>query len=179
MSAGLDGRCMAVPVDSALKGAQLWVPDLVATSTERLLTSYGGGDDHEGIVFWGGLETPQGSVALIAFAPSAVTTYGSFRTDCRANVELMSGLAEHGLTLVAQVHSHPGDWVDHSDGDDTGALVRFDGFWSVVVPEYAHSGMQPLHRCGVHLFGGGRFLRLSTAAVMARVHVLPPEVDLR
>lgn len=173
------GRARPVPIDDRQVAPSLWIPEPLLLETERLLRSYGGEEDHEGIVYWGGIENPAGAVALTAVSPTASTTWGSFRTEAEANADLVVALAGLDLTLVAQVHSHPGDWVDHSDGDDTGALVRFAGFWSLVVPDFANAGMRPLYKIGVHLFGDGAFRRLGNQALKARVHVLPAAVDLR
>lgn len=171
-------RLLPIPVDAKRRGPQLWVPVAVAKKTESLLRSYGKGR-HEGVVYWGGVESPGGSVVTTALSPRAATTWGSFQTDVDANFEVVGALSRMGLTLVAQVHSHPGSWVDHSEGDDAGALVRFEGYWSVVVPQYAKHGMQPLGMCGVHLFQGGAFCRLSSDALEGRVHLLPAGIDLR
>ena len=42
-----------------------------------------------------------------------------------------------------------------------GALVKFAGYWSLVVPHFCGEGLRPLTRCGVHLFYQGRFARLT------------------
>lgn len=173
------GRLLPILIDGRLGGPRLWIPEPVLSETERLLRSYGGTEDHEGIVYWGGVETPGGAVALTALSPTAATTWGSFQTEASANADVVLTLARHELSLVAQVHSHPGDWVGHSDGDDAGALVRFQGFWSLVVPQYARAGMLPLQSVGIHLFEDGAFRRLGWEAVAARVRVLPAMVDLR
>jgi hypothetical protein len=116
---------------------------------------------------------------VAAVSPTASTTWGSFSTDLRSNAALIDALAQFELTLVAQVHSHPGNWVDHSDGDDAGAIVRFDGFWSLVVPNFARGGMLPLSAVGVHVFADGAFRRLSQGALAARVRAVPAAIDLR
>src|SRR5437867_1627638 len=176
MSGGRNGR---ISVDQRVDGPRLWLPEGVVLETERRLRSYCGPEEHEGVVYWGGTETPGGPVVLTALSPTAATTRGSFRTDADANTTLVLTLARLDLVLVAQVHSHPGDCVDHSDGDDSGALVRFQGFWSLVVPQFARSGMQQLSRLGIHLYDAGQFRRLSSEAVTARVRILPGAVDLR
>jgi hypothetical protein len=173
------GRQLPVPLDDRRVGPSLWIPEGVLIETERLLRSYGGEEDHEGIVYWGGIESPRGSCAVTAVSPTASTTWGSFRTELQANVDLIDALAQLELTLVAQVHSHPGRWVDHSDGDDTGAIVRFAGFWSLVVPEFAKNGMRPLSGVGVHLFADGAFRRLKPDALAMRVRIIPGALDLR
>lgn len=179
MTARRGGREAPVPVDSDLHGPTLHLTEPAVLETERLLKTYGGDDEHEGIVLLGGLETAKGAVAMTALSPRAVTTYGSFSTDTEANTDVVIMLARMGLTLVGQVHSHPGRWVDHSDGDDEGALVRFEGYWSLVVPVFAREGMRPLGRCGVHVFRSGEFQRLTPEAVDARLQLVPVAIDLR
>lgn len=174
----IGGRAGSVPSDDARSGRHLLIAESALTDTERLLRTYGRGQ-HEGIVYWGGLESTGVSAVLCAFAPDASTGRGFFRTEAEANARLVDELGRRSLTLVAQVHSHPGTWIDHSNGDDLGALVRFEGFWSVVVPSYAVAGMRPLAANGVHLFAGGQFMRLTDEAVGARVQVVPTSVDLR
>ena len=173
------GRTRPMSVDHRVDGPRLWLPEGVVLKTARLLRSYCGPEEHEGVVYWGGMETPGGPVVLTAMSPTAATTWGSFRTDSDANAKLVLTLARLDLVLVAQVHSHPGDWVDHSDGDDSGALVRFQGFWSLVVPHFARGGMQHLSNLGIHLYDAGEFRRLSNEAAAARVRILPAAVDLR
>jgi hypothetical protein len=175
----MGGRLRPMMHDDHAAGPRLWIPGRLASSTARLLRTYGGLDEHEGIVYWGGIETHEGAVGLVALSPVAATTWGSFQTDADAHAGLVSHLARLNLTLVAQIHSHPGEWVDHSDGDDVGALVRFPGFWSIVVPRFAREGMLEPARLGIHLFQDGAFRRLGATAVASRVRVLPSLVDLR
>jgi hypothetical protein len=173
------GRSRTIPEDADLSGPHLYLPTAVVAETERLLRSYGGEEDHEGVIYFGGAEIADGAIAMLALSPTATTTRGSFQTDIDANTEVVRSLGELNLSLVGQVHSHPGHWVDHSNGDDEGALVRFDGYWSLVVPAFAHAGMRPLKQCGVHLFREGKFKRLTEAAIGARLHLVPTAIDLR
>lgn len=173
------GRLRPISADTSVIGRRLLLAHAIVPEIATILRSYGGNEAHEGAVYLGGVETAHQSVALLAIAPIATTIRGSFRTDLAANTAVVSTLATCGLTLIGQVHSHPGDWVDHSDGDDRGALVKFEGYWSVVVPTFARRGLLPLTRCGIHLYGQGRFARLTDTAVDARVRVIPQSVDLR
>ncbi len=173
------GRLTPIPLDTSVTGRRLVLPRAIVPEIAKILRSYGDGEAHEGVVYLGGMETADQSVALVAIAPVATTTRGSFRTDVAANAAVVSTLATQGLILIGQVHSHPSDWIDHSDGDDEGALVRFEGYWSLVVPAFARQGLLPLTGCGIHLYRQGRFVRLTNAAVAARVRVIPEAVDLR
>jgi hypothetical protein len=177
---GKGGRLYPVPTESALSGPKLFIPESVVAELDRLLPSYGGEADHEGVLYLGGFEVPRaGSAVSVALAPNADTSWGSFVTDLDANSAVVNALGDLSLGLVGQIHSHPGEWVDHSDGDDEGALVRFEGYWSIVVPRFAARGVRPLSGCGVHLFTQGAFRRLTAEAVERRVRVLPAALDLR
>jgi hypothetical protein len=46
-------------------------------------------------------------------------------------------LASRRDRVVAQVHTHPGRWVEHSDLDDRHVLVPVEGFISIVIPDFA------------------------------------------
>jgi hypothetical protein len=83
------------------------------------------------------------------------------------------------LQILAQVHGHPGDWVGHSAGDNRGAFMAYEGYYSVVVPNYGLQGLLPLSRCGVHRFDKGRFVRLPAEDVSKQFVVAPAWVDLR
>jgi hypothetical protein len=179
MKATSGGRARPAPLDDNLSGPSLYIPEAVIVEIERLLPTHGAGEAHEGVIYLGGAEVNDGAVALVALSPVAATTWGSFRTDVDANSAVVRALADLGASLVGQVHSHPSTWVDHSDGDDAGALVRFDGYWSLVVPSFARDGLRPIERCGIHLYQSGSFKRLTTRASRARVRVLPASIDLR
>lgn len=56
--------------------------------------------------------------------------------------ELNRGLAETGLRLIAQVHSHPGR-AYHSETDDRYAIVTADGGLSLVVPNFGRAPADP------------------------------------
>jgi len=136
-------------------------------------------ESHEGVVYWAGRRMGHECFITTFIAPTAHTTYGSFDTTSAANAKVIMYLAKSGLELIGQVHSHPGPYVDHSDGDDERALMPYEGFYSVVVPTYASQGMRPLTTCGVHVFENSRFRRLSNAEILARFHIIDEFADLR
>lgn len=134
---------------------------------------------HEAIVYWAGLEIGEVAAVMTSLAPKATTSAGSYQTTVEANADVIASLAHHQLKLLGQVHTHPGEMVDHSHGDDVGAFMPFEGFWSIVVPKYGTHGMTPLTQCGVHRYLNGRFLRLDAPSVDALVIVVPTAIDLR
>jgi proteasome lid subunit RPN8/RPN11 len=134
---------------------------------------------HEGIVYWVGRQCRGDWVVTTCVAPRAHTTPGSFRTSAGANAAVVTAINAAGLELVAQAHSHPGEFIDHSDGDSCGALMPYEGFVSIVVPNYGSEALWPLTRCGVHRFESGKFHRLSTDEVTKTFRLIPSFIDLR
>jgi len=57
--------------------------------------------------------------------------------------QLNRALAETGLRLVAQVHSHPTE-AYHSSTDDRYAIVTADGGLSLVVPDFGNAPPDPV-----------------------------------
>lgn len=55
---------------------------------------------------------------------------------------LNRALAESGLQLIAQVHSHPSE-AYHSRADDRYAIVTSEGGLSLVVPDFGHAPADP------------------------------------
>lgn len=56
--------------------------------------------------------------------------------------QLNRALAESGLRLIAQVHSHPTD-AYHSEADDRYAIVTTEGGLSLVVPDFGRAPADP------------------------------------
>jgi hypothetical protein len=149
-------------------------------ATERLLPTYRGPDgDHEGIVFLCGRELGKTTVLTTVIAPDC--DHGPGHVMCSmAEVQAVTAHAHDvGLGVLAQVHSHPSAWSEHSVGDDTMVLMPFEGMLSIVVPHYGHHGMRPLHSLGVHQYRSGQWVRVEPHTIKAGVTVLPGFLDLR
>jgi hypothetical protein len=158
----------------------VFVTEDVLQATRRLLLTYRGLDgQHEGIVYWAGRGGTDGWTVTTALAPDAITTPDSFTTTVLANARVVDRADRLGVHVLAQVHGHPGPWVGHSDGDNTGAFMPYRGFYSVVVPNYGTGGLLPLTQCGIHQYDGWDFDELDSAEIARRFHVLPSSVDLR
>lgn len=152
---------------------------VLENTREVLVASGGPSEKHEGVAYWAGKRAGDNSIVTTCIAPEASTTDGSFQTSSRTNAQIIMCLAQEGLELLAQVHSHPGSWVDHSRGDDKMALMPYEGFFSIVVPNYGYDGMWPLTQCGIHRFTSNRFRRLSKDEVEKAFRVTPGVLDLR
>ena len=147
--------------------------------TARLLASFAPpGDEHEGIVYWFGLELGERAVVTTLVVPDADTSYGSVRTSPEANAEAVALTIGTPLVLLGQAHSHPSEWVEHSGVDDRDTFAQWTGAISVVVPWYGGRGMR-IESCGVHRHIGGRYEWIPAERVCEHLQVLDARVDLR
>jgi len=138
------------------------IPSKVIRDTEKVLTEYARiKPANEGLVYWGGIEGGNIITVRAVIAPQTESDFGMVSTSHRSNFDFVRTLSKYNLVQVAQVHSHPSNWVDHSPGDDTLAAFKTEGLLSIVVPEYCDRGMLPLVTCGIHRYTRWDFIRLS------------------
>jgi hypothetical protein len=110
----------------------LTVPAEVVRLTHAHLRAKGEANS-EGVVLWiGTLEPPTIRGAVI---PEQETSYGRFRVPLAARQQLTRDLAGTGTTVIAQVHSHPGQ-AFHSPIDSAEAIPRRAGAFSLVIPDF-------------------------------------------
>jgi hypothetical protein len=91
-------------------------------------------------------------------------------------------LTEEGLTelirsltgdeiVLARLHTHGNDDIDHSEIDNRNLVVAHPGAVSIVVPHFAADGID-LARCGVHVLSvAHRWRRLTTVQTDERFQV--------
>jgi proteasome lid subunit RPN8/RPN11 len=153
---------------------RLIVPAGVARDTQAALRCALGPDGrHEGLVLWAGRRSDGAAVAVQPIVPPSNHGVGHVLIDERAVGLAHRKARQHGLVIVAQVHSHPGDDTRHSEGDDTLIATPYEGYFSVVVGRYGDAGFGS---AGVHEYQDRRWVFVSH-----RPHeplVILPAVDL-
>lgn len=160
------------------------LPQSVISDTERVLLEYGKmKPSNEGFVYWcGTIDGMKINISLV-IAPKTESNYGRVSTSNRSNFDVVKTLSANKVIEIAQVHSHPSDWVDHSEGDDKWASFKIEGLVSIVVPEYCKRGMLPLSSCGIHRYTDNNFIRLSNKYITEHFRILADSksnfVDLR
>ena len=138
----------------------------VIEDTEHILLEYRNIiPSNEGMVFWAGIKYEDCFEVKAVIVPETTSLPGRVTVPPESNFHVVRCLSSNGLIQLGQVHSHPGAWVDHSEGDDEWASFKRDGLLSIVVPSFGGGGMVPLKKCGVHRFDSGRFIRLSNKYV--------------
>jgi proteasome lid subunit RPN8/RPN11 len=68
-----------------------------------------------------------------------------------------------GLQVVGQIHTHPGQ-AYHSDGDIDGARIAYNGFISIVVPDYGRH-LPSLVGAAAYFYRSKAFLKLQVSAI--------------
>jgi proteasome lid subunit RPN8/RPN11 len=128
---------------------------------------------HEGIVYLLGQTDGAISVALSVYRPTANTTRGSFHVDAAAMQQVVEAANAHGLQVVGQLHTHPGE-AFHSEGDIAGALIRFGGFVSIVLPDFGRH-LPDLKGAALYMFSGAerRWVELEPADLSILPERLP------
>jgi hypothetical protein len=115
----------------SVAGDHLVIPPAVIVATMEHLRSKGRVEE-EGVVLWRGTLSPARVIGVIV--PEQETGVGRFIVPLRERHRISRELAGTGEVIVAQVHSHPGA-AFHSPTDDTEAIPRRVGAYSLVVPD--------------------------------------------
>ncbi len=124
---------------------QLRVPQEAVAATMLLLQRPGRRES--GVLWYGSRDVQGNGTVRYVVAPRQFMTWGNYRISPEALAEVV-GRLDDGWKPLAQVHSHPGLGVEHSNYDDRMAISR--RVLSLVFPLYGrHSAPFPVG-VGVH-----------------------------
>lgn len=149
-------------------------PELLEHTHETLRKI--GEDLVEGLVLWAGRK--QGSLfrveTVIRPSQHAVRSEAglSVRVDRSGIHQVNAYLYKHGMELVAQVHSHPGE-AYHSALDDAIPLVTTIGGLSLVVPDFARGPVDVTTYAAYRLSAVGKWEEVEPTALAGLIHVTP------
>ena len=130
--------------------------------------------EHEGLVFWLGLRVGEATYYLSVAVPA--TDHGPQHVlfDANSFGDAAQRARAHGLCVLAQLHTHPGDEARHSDGDDDLIPLPFEGMLSLIAPRYG-ADLVNLDGLVVHQFQDGRWVHIPHPGLEA----LPELEDCR
>ena len=162
-----------VEAASLLDMMRVVVPREIANQVHDYLRLVGR-NGHEGIGFWAGvLRERIGTVgaALVPRQLSGQVGRGLAVVVSGEDLFLMNvWLHEHGMRLIAQVHSHPTD-AYHSETDEAYPVLAEAGGLSIVVPDFARAPFS-LDASAVYRLGAdGRWNELSRIEVGALIQM--------
>jgi hypothetical protein len=133
---------------------------------------------HEQLTYWAGVKGSSAWAVTTVVRPHQFTSSGSVDVESVTNAHVIDFIYEHSLTIIAQVHSHPGRSVGHSLGDDLGAITPFPGLLSIIVPNYARDNFN-FENSGVHRFDGRSFSLLNVEDAKRTLIIAPAITRIR
>jgi proteasome lid subunit RPN8/RPN11 len=108
------------------------VTSTIVAATVDILRSCGQGR-RECVVYWPAAGNGQ---VVAPIHPRHLASSRGYEVDGAWVTNFFLELARRSERVVAQVHSHPGDWVEMSEVDDAYVLLPSPGFLSIVVPRF-------------------------------------------
>lgn len=121
-------------------------------------------------LFWYGQRGHQRSVVTSVRAPRQRMNPFNYQVTAEAMREMGASLPDD-LRPLAQVHSHPGNFVEHSPYDDEMASSR--RALSLVFPHYGHLMSPWAQAVGVHEWQDDYWHLLTPAQALTRVVIAP------
>lgn len=130
---------------------EVFVPASAAEKAQNHLRLVGA-SGYEGFALWAGNREGTKFFVRETIIPEQtghITPSGVYVTVGPAELHRINvWLYEHQMTLIAQLHSHPGE-AYHSDTDDAFPIATTLGAFSLVIPYYAR-GPFSLSNCAVY-----------------------------
>ena len=150
---------------------RLFVPLKALKATHHLLRL--AGRRESGVMWYGNKDgRGDGSVCYVV-APKQEMRWGNYRVSAEALAEAAHRVPE-GCKPLAQVHSHPGKWVEHSTYDDE--MVSSHRILSLVFPFYGRNSRGFLQGVGVHEWQNGYWHLLNSE--MAKNRICPTDGEV-
>ncbi len=168
------------PEQKAIKdtGLLLVVNRTLLGETHRFLGPYCHANV-EGACFWFGVQEGSLQVVTTLALPEVRQTRGYYRVVPESLRRLVADMRAQGLKNLAQVHTHPSDWVGHSRYDDENSYSTKEGALSIVWPNYGASLHHDLNTLGIHERQGGEWVLLDENAAFRRIRLVDGEADYR
>jgi hypothetical protein len=143
--------------------------DLLAHSIQIMAPH--GARGNEGLALWFGVGDQREArvTHVVELSGPGFNSRPLFMSLSLATMAALTELADRlGVYLLGQIHSHPGYFTDLSDLDEAHG-IRTPDYLSVVCPHYAQQQGTDWSQCGVHVFEGDRYRRLSRAEISDRI----------
>jgi len=166
----------------------LRLPRTLITAVEEALWRKGRQHQEEMVLLAGViLKRSQKKEAIVTsvIVPDSISTFAEVRLSQDEILRVSEAVAQRGLRVFAQVHTHPGDWVGLSSTDLRFPFSFTPGFLQVVVPRYCKHGLLTngtaiYETLGIDHRGLLKVRRLSTEEIQERFRVFdPPESSRR
>jgi len=132
----------------------------------------------EQVCFLEGYDLNSSKVVTTCTFPNAELHRQFFHIESQDISAAAKHLRKFDLRRLAQVHTHPTDWVGHSQYDDEHAYSQSEGALSIVLPNFG-SKVVGLDQAGVLIRAQSEWLEIEPAERSRYVQIVPSRVDLR
>jgi len=132
----------------------------------------------ERVAYLDGVAFEDIQIATTITLPNAQMFPRYFRVSGDAMSEAGQHFRRYGLSRLAQVHTHPNGYTEHSPFDDENAYSQLDGAISIVMPHHARH-RPGLADCTVHLRTPIGWEQLSAADSKHTIRIVPGCLDFR
>lgn len=132
----------------------------------------------EQVCFLEGYEVNDFKVVTTCTFPNAKLDPRFFHIESEDISAAAKHLRKFDLRRLAQVHTHPTDWVGHSQYDDEHAYSQSEGALSIVLPNFG-SQVVGLDQAGVFIRTQTKWFEIETEHRSQYVQIVPSRVDLR
>lgn len=150
-----------------------------ATTWDRLFDEFGRDPrEVEQVCYLDGVVVGTVGVVTTITIPNAQLSEGRFQVLAVEMSKAGGHLRRHQLVRLAQVHTHPTEWVGHSAWDDMHAYSQLVGAVSIVLPVFGRTRCT-LMDAGVHLRSAAGWRQVPVYELSDLARVVPALVDLR
>lgn len=157
------------PIPKGTLSGRLEISPTLFTKTSEIFSSSRNSLNQlcESLVFWCGTETPTGFRLDTILAPE-LNNGPQFVSVTAKEFGKCSKLARaNKVSILCQVHSHPGSNACHSDGDDHLIIMPFESMISIVVPNFGRR-FSNIQQCCVHQFQARNWVLCSPKSVQEK-----------
>jgi hypothetical protein len=128
-----------------------------------------GRERRECYVWWGGYFMDEGAQICTALVPDVPTEFGCVHLDNATLATLHTRLRGLDQVLIAELHTHPPGAGGQNEVDAAHPAATYNGFTSIVVPDFAFPLFHDLRDAFVYEYAhGGGWTELSRDEVQAR-----------
>ena len=154
------------------------LPEDLLNKSIEIMRSHGA-LGNEGLALW--LGKANGTVIQITHlvevtGPGFKTSPLYMGLSMRAMAKLTDLADQLDRYLAGQIHSHPGTFIELSELDKAHG-IRAPNYLSVVCPHYAQHPKTTLGECGIHVFEGHNYKRMSQAVSEQRIKISTANVS--
>ena len=132
----------------------------------------------ERVAYIDGIACEDLQIATTVTLPNAAMYPRYFTVSGGAMSEAGRHFRPLGMQRLAQVHTHPGEDVNHSQFDDENAYSQLDGSVSIVMPHHARR-RPALADCAVHVRDASGWRRLEIEEIDHFIRMIPGCLDFR